>query len=65
MSTRVRTLGNLVLQKGPPVLMIPSSTGVPSARWPIPGPPLSPKQPPLFFAGASRAQNWASAENGP
>ena len=52
-STRVRTLGTLVLQKAPPVLITPSSTAVPSPRRPIAGPPLSPKQPPLLFVGVS------------
>ena len=46
------------LQSGPTTLITASSTGVPSARWPIAGPPLSPKQVPELSAGGLSRQSW-------
>ena len=57
-STRVKTAGLVGLQVPSPRLVMPISTGVPSGRVAIAGPPESPWQVVMWKCGASRAQTW-------
>ena len=57
-STRVKTAGLVGLQLPSPRLVTPISTGVPSARVAIAGPPESPWQEVILTPGMSSAQTW-------
>ena len=59
-STRVKTAGLAGLQEPSPRLVTPTSTGVPSVRMAIAGPPESPWQVVMWKCGASSAQTWRS-----
>src|SRR5215218_2657798 len=61
-STRVSTFGDFGVQSGPTTLITASSTGVPSGRVPIAGPPLSPKQVPDLSAGGLSRQSCCAGE---